>query len=123
MKRATMVAKAMTSAPKTQKLVGFSLAVTAPDAFDATVRIDNIALSDSGKIPAKTKPVDSRRVVPPVDSSVALREEHRMARSQPNYNTLVPSPTKKLALRESFNDWDPAPINETTTSTVTFVFI
>lgn len=128
LKQAAVVAKQMTAsqiAPK--KVIGFALAATAPDAFRATQRIAEIA--ETGKMPQKKKKQQTIINIPSSDSSLALREGHRLLRSQPMYSIITPTPLPRTdsnspqTLMEigncntfeaikSFNTWDPESLDD-----------
>jgi hypothetical protein len=97
------------------KGMGFSLAATAPDAFDATHKISELALSTSGKgsVGSGTgHKKDHLKPLPSVGSPLALRENHRLIRSQPQYTIKEPlvSPlgtSDSNVLRSSLNGTNP----------------
>ncbi len=103
--------------PKHPKIVGFQLAATAPDAFNAPARIAQIAMSETGKPPQKPKPEDPPKALPSQGSPLALREEHRLLRSQPNYILRKPldpwkeSDESKMGMRD-FDAWNPASLED-----------
>eukprot|EP01041_Mallomonas_annulata_P000989 gene989-1935_t len=116
MKDASKVAKYTISAPRaTSKVVGYSLAATAPDAFEATSRISDIvnanAMNDTKNKKLKLKN-DSKDMITSKSPS-ALREQHRLMRSAAKYTTLEPSPAPSKHDNfdmKNFNDWNPEPL-------------
>lgn len=116
MARATKIAKMLTVAPKQDKrIVEYSLAATAPDAFEASTRINTKAFSnDAAQV--KGKKVPKVRVdLPTHTSTTAQRDAHRMARSSPSYSVLPPSPAKVERVGGiDFDAWDPEPQDEST---------
>ena len=103
--------------PGTGKVVGFQLAATAPDAFDAPFRITEIAMSETGRPAQKRKAAAPAKPLPSKGSPLALREDHRLIRSNPNYTSKDPkdpwqeSDESKHGFRD-FDDWNPAPIGD-----------
>ena len=117
MKRATRIAKAMALAPPipTANVAEYSLAATAPDAFEATNRIlERVSSQQQGT--KKLGPVKTHRDLPVNSSKTALRDKHRFDRSNPKYTTIPPSPTRAIgnrstqAFHKNFDDWDPEPL-------------
>ena len=128
LKQAAKVAKQMTAyqiAPK--KVIGFALAATAPDAFRATQRIAEIA--ETGKMPQKQKRKQTTISIPSSSSSLALREGHRLIRSEPMYNIIKPTPLPRsesnspqlfmesrsstpFEIIRNFNAWDPESLDD-----------
>jgi hypothetical protein len=103
MKRATKIAKALALAPS-QNLVNildYSLAATAPDAFEASAiiqhRVTQMAdLKASGHgANSKLNPIKKSKDLPIHTSKTALRDAHRLQRSQPMYTILPPSPKRR----------------------------
>jgi dynein heavy chain len=119
MKQAGLVAKHMKSNKTDQlsKVVGFTLSATAPDAFVASQKISDIAMSETGKIAEKVKKNETSKVLPSMGSPQALRESHRLIRSKPKYTTLNPRVMKneeeKIFNDNSFDSWNPESIDET----------
>jgi hypothetical protein len=122
MDSATKVAKQLinkgeSGATAPAKVVGFQLAATAPDAFEAPDRITTIAMSDTGKPPSKPRPDEPLPALPSKGSPLALREEHRLIRSQPNYSTRKPldpwkeSDESKMGFRD-FDTWNPPSLED-----------
>ena len=113
MKHASKVAKHYISAPRVvNKVVGYSLAATAPDAFEASMRISDI-VNSPGKSTKKVKMELDPLELPSSTSPSAMREEHRLLRSSPNFNTLAPSPLRPESNNtygRNFNDWNPDPL-------------
>jgi len=99
------------------KVVGFQVAATAPDAFNAPFRITTIAMSDTGKPSGKPKLEDPPKALPSQGSPLALREEHRLLRSTPSYTTKKPldpwkeSDESKMGMRD-FDAWNPASLED-----------
>ena len=107
MKHAIKVAKRLIVDKKSTnpKIVGFSLAATAPDAFDAPSRITEIALSETGKVPEKPRRKDPPKPLPSAGSPLALREDHRLIRSRPMYSTLRPRSPGKDDNNDGFDSY------------------
>ncbi len=87
MEKAAKISHAMMIATPNEKVMGFSLAATAPNAYDATVKISELAQSGL-KLTGKKK--EAPRILPSIGSPLALRESHRLIRSQPNYTIKRP---------------------------------
>ena len=105
------------SAPKGPSMIGFSLSSTAPDAFDAPTRISDIAWSTTGKLPEKAKKPDPPKPLPSDGSPLALREDHRLVRSQPAYALAQPRSPVTYGEGESkmgrdFDSWNPEPATQ-----------
>jgi dynein heavy chain len=92
------------------------LAATAPDAFEAPIRIMEIAMSETGKPPPKVSPPLPPRPFPSNGSPSALREDHRLIRSEIQNMRRSPrhpwqeSKESKLDL----NSWNPEPASDDT---------
>jgi hypothetical protein len=114
------------------KVMGFSLAATAPDAFDATHKISELAMSSSsGKLGGAGAGTGGRKEplkpLPSIGSPLALRENHRLIRSHPQYTIkepLVSSGAGRLNNEftnsslgnatlgaKNFDDWNPESID------------
>ena len=118
MAHATRVAKGIINSGENgveKKIVGYQIAATAPDAFEAQNRIMTIAMSETGKPPLPPKPEDPLKPVPSQGSPLALRENHRIIRSKPGYHLRTPrdpwteSEESKNGTRD-FMEWNPAPL-------------
>ena len=112
MKHASKVAKHFIATPKTTpKVVGYSLAATAPDAFEASMRISDI-VNSPGKTMKKAAFEYDRMDLPSATSPSAMREDHRLYRGSPKFSTVAPSPQKRgnYPLFRDFNDWNPEPL-------------
>jgi hypothetical protein len=110
MKKAQKIAKSIATSHKTSpKVIGFALAATAPDAFGASLKISEIA--EVGRLPDKRKLQMPKIELPSANSKLAKREEHRLIRSKPAYNTLKITPHPAEGERENmarnYDDWDP----------------
>ena len=98
-----------------RKVVGFQIAATAPDAFEAQGKILQIARSESGKPPLPPKAEVPAKALPSEGSPLALREDHRIIRSKPGYTLKQPrepwreSDESKSGMRD-FHQWNPAPL-------------
>lgn len=93
---------------------GINYASTAPEAFDAKKRIAQAAKSELGKFPPKSKRIEPLKPLPSQGSEFALREDHRLIRTQLPYKTLVPIKVKSLeeyvsSESKNYDSWDPEP--------------
>lgn len=122
MSNATAVAKRLLEQKAAPKVVGFCLAATAPDAFNAGQRIASKAHSDGSD--DALKPSSHAIYLPSKASNRALREDHRLIRSEPNYSFLLPRPPSPSSLEfgeekgnsdafQNFDDWNPEVLGET----------
>lgn len=111
MPAATSIAKSLMTQPP-GKVVGFVLSATAPDAFEATNRINEVATSPTGKMPTKTRKVEEQVVLPVTHSPLAVRDQHRLNRSSAGYDMLPPSPRRKEDIKPFMNEWDPLPLDD-----------
>lgn len=106
MKMATSIAKASIVPEKGSRVMGFSLAVTAPDAFEATDRINTIALSGTGKMPVLPPIIDDNMRVPvELETDEGWEEKFSEQYKKPYWKHLDTASTTwadpvKLALRE-----------------------
>jgi hypothetical protein len=98
MKECAKIAFALTKKETVPKkhIVGVSLAATAPDAFNASSKIIEIALSETGKMPPKRVKLPPQRPLPQLGSPQAKRETMRLNRSQPNYSVVIPHDGKRF---------------------------
>lgn len=116
MKEASKIAKhlVLTDKKANPKLIGVNLSATAPDAFEATTRINAIALSETGKSPPKRKKKEQLKPLPSEASTLALRDNHRMIRSKPLYSLrdTKPVPAADPTVTKNFDSWDPEAIDE-----------
>ena len=127
MKQATKVAKAMMTQGLTSSganIMNYSLAATAPDAFEASHRIKTKAFQkDTNRNDTKAESKRKKKDLPVNTSKTALRDAHRFDRSPKPFHDLPPSPNT-LSLRggakegiffpegnkPNFDDWDPEPL-------------
>ena len=95
MKITSRVAKHLTSVQKTsKKIIGFSIAATAPDALKATQRLNEV--EENGNISKLLVTKKKNKLAPIIDipstnSPLAMREEHRLLRSVPEYTIIKPN--------------------------------
>ena len=97
-----------------KNIAGINLAATAPEAFEASRRISAIALSPNGKSPPRREKKTQPKLLPSLGSPQALRETHRLIRSQPNYKVMMPLNVQFSGntVTKDFDSWDPESINE-----------
>ena len=118
MKEASKIAKlaVQKSSPTKNQLLGVNLSATAPEAFEAAARITEIAHSPSGKSPPKRPKVEYTKPLPSVGSPQALRETHRLIRSNPAYTIKEPRGIQFHGddVVKDFDSWDPVSIDEVT---------
>jgi hypothetical protein len=110
MKEAAKLGKMVGTADKKAppKLVGVNLSATAPDAFDAISRIQGLALTGG----PRKKRLESLDTSASMDAG-AMREHHRMLRSKPGYDVLVPRKLTDFgdAPEKNFDNWNPESIH------------
>jgi len=120
MENAAKVSQFMLTASHHNKVMGFSLAATAPNAFDASVKITELAKSGSSSRVEKRK--EPPKPLPSAGSPLALRENHRLIRSQPMYTLKQPisSPVTRESFDQTmnsnfcgnaFDDWNPESVD------------
>ena len=111
MKKAGKIAKQAVVGKR--KVISYSLAATAPDAFEASSRITTKINFDKtkGSTLVEEESIDyNQRSLPHQDSSRAKRDGHRLLRSQPSYSMVSTSPTRKKKSDQTLNDWNPEPM-------------
>ena len=120
MANAINIAKQMISSGEINKTVDKKaakhLSATAPDAFAAQTRIMEIAMSETGKPPEKAAPPPPPKALPSQGSPLALREEHRLIRSETNDRKVPKDPWRESAESaaglQDFDNWNPEPASE-----------
>ncbi|RYH30478.1 hypothetical protein EON65_05000, partial [archaeon] len=115
MKEATRIAKVASKERKAPtKMVGVNLSATAPDAFGAMERITAIAHSESPAQANKKVKREAPKLLPSVGSPEALREKHRMMRSNPAYTVKEPRSFQFYgeSAERDFDSWNPDGIED-----------
>lgn len=119
-------------AVNTSKLAGINLSATAPDAFDATQKIHDIAKigkSSSSSSPNKRKggqrgsnatawAAAAEQQQPTLLSPGEIRENKRLQRGRPGYEILYAIKVQKYddTIVKDFDDWDPESIDASPTN-------
>jgi len=128
---AKIAADGINSKKPTPKVVGYTLAATAPDAFEASQRIAEIALAEGGPNSPKQKDLKKQKTkleadarehekpLPCTKSALAIREANRFARNKkgavvmkPSKPAVNPFSEGGAGFRTSFDDWNPTAMDE-----------
>ena len=104
-----------------QKIAGVNIAGTAPDAFGAMERINELARQDPNVNGGKKMKKDSSKSLPSLTSPEALRDKHRMLRSKPSYEIKEPRALQFYGddVRKDFDSWNPESIDESSSDPAT----